>query len=76
MHMKEKKVFVKAFGLNEEGLVDFPRKMSNVRIARIELGDFLGCAWCFPHQLCTGSSRGERIRNWKAFRKKQYKRKD
>ena len=73
MYMKEKKAFVKAFGLNEQGLVDFPTKMSNVRISRIELGEFLGCSHCFPRNPCTGSGRGQFIRNWKSYRKKQHK---
>ena len=72
--MKEKKIFIKAFGLNELGYVDFPRKISNVKIARIELGEIMGCSWCFPHGFETiNSSYYKHRKNWKFHRKKQFK---
>lgn len=72
--MKEKKVFIKAFGLNEFGYLDVPRKMSNVKIERLELGELMGCSWCFPHGFeTTNASCFKNRKSWKFYRKKQYK---
>jgi len=72
--MKEKKVFIKAFGLNEFGLVDFSGKISNIKISRLEFGNLRGCSWCFPHGFETSNSTLSKNRkSWKFKRKKQYK---
>lgn len=72
--MKDKKVFVKAFGLNEFGEVDFPRKISNIKISRLEFGTFMGCSWCFPHGYETiNSTISKNRKSWKFHRKKQYR---
>ena len=70
--MKKFKRFKEAFGLNEYGLINFPRKISGVKISRIKIGKEQGCEWCFPHGYetinCTIPER-----NWKSYRKKQWK---
>ena len=71
--MKDKKVFLSAFGLNEMGVIDFPKKISNVKLARIEWGEYQGCAFCFPHGFeVTNSTWKKNRRNWKYKRKKQF----
>jgi len=73
--VKEKKVFIKSFGLNEFNRVDFPRKISNVQISRIEFGVQMGCSWCFPHGYETANATILKNRkNWKFKRMKQYNR--
>ncbi|WP_198931804.1 hypothetical protein [Labilibacter marinus] len=75
---KAKKEFrlKKAFGYYYPGLVDIPKKFSNVRISRIqnyiEVG---GCNFCFPHGIDTPNSTHEkrRNRNWKRYRKTRWK---
>ncbi|MFT5916142.1 MAG: hypothetical protein ACI81T_002646 [Bacteroidia bacterium] len=74
--MKEKKRFQKAFGLDEFDMVDFPVKISNVQISRMEFGNEMGCAYCFPHGYETvNSTIGKNTRNWKNHRKNQWKEK-
>jgi hypothetical protein len=71
--MRRKKQLGKAFGLIEDGkLIDYPRKISNVKISRMV--NFTGCSYCFPHGLETyNSTIANRQRNWKRFRKWQWK---
>ena len=72
--MKEKKVFIRAFGLNDFGLADFPKKVSNIRISRLEFGRSMGCPWCFPHGYDTINSTSSKNRkSWKFKRAKQYR---
>ena len=72
--MKKQKRMRKAFGINEFGLVDFPVKISNVRVSRIIYGNERGCSWCFPHGWETNNSTiVNRQRNWKRFRKTRWK---
>jgi hypothetical protein len=63
------------FGIDEYGFSMFPSKISNVKILRIN--NFLkmgGCIFCFPHGTETCNSHiNNRQRNWKKFRKNQYK---
>lgn len=65
--MKKFKRFKKAFGLNEFEMIDFPTKIS-----RIKIGKESGCSWCFPHGYetinCTKPQR-----NWKSQRKLKWK---
>jgi hypothetical protein len=69
-----KKKFKKAFGLNEFGLVDFPTKISNVQLSRLEFGNQMGCSWCFPHGYETiNSTIDKNRRSWKYTRKTQYR---
>ena len=73
--MQEKKVFIKAFGLNEFEKVDMPKKISNIRISRIENGIIMGCSWCFPHGYETSNSTFSKNRkSWKFKRQQQYRR--
>ena len=72
--MNEKKVFRKAFRLNEFGLVDFPKKISNVKISRLKYGEERGCSWCFPHGWeTTNATVAKNKKNWKNHRKNQWK---
>lgn len=72
--MREKKVFKKAFRLNEYGFADFPTKISNVKIARLEFGIERGCSWCFPHGWETSNATlFKNRRTWKYHRAKQWK---
>ena len=72
--MKEKKYYAKAFGINEYGKVDFPWKISNVRISRIQWGEFNGCSWCFPHGFETcNSTILKNKKNWKFYRRNQFR---
>ncbi|GMN06308.1 hypothetical protein MTsPCn5_16970 [Croceitalea sp. MTPC5] len=73
--VKSQKKFGKAFGLNEKGLIDFPKKISSVRISRIKNVDKMGgCSYCFPHGIDTTNSKHSKFtRNWKKYRLKQYK---
>ncbi len=74
--MKDKKFgFVKAFGLVEENEIDFPKKIGNSKVARIE--HYLergGCSYCFPHGIETTNSKyRNQQRSWKKYRKTKYK---
>ncbi|ASV32099.1 MULTISPECIES: phosphate ABC transporter substrate-binding protein [Flavobacteriaceae] len=73
--MKYTKRFERAFGLTPEGHIDFPKKISNVRLSRID--NYLkmgGCCYCFPHGIETTNSKySKRTRNWKKHRRNQYK---
>ncbi|MFY7846757.1 phosphate ABC transporter substrate-binding protein [Chryseobacterium gambrini] len=72
--MKKFKTFKKSFGINEYELIDFPKKISNVQISRILYGNEMGCSYCFPHGFETINSKEIKIqRNWKKYRKTQWK---
>ncbi len=73
--MKHAKRFIKAFGLTQEGHIDFPKKISNIRISRIDNYRKMGGCWfCFPHGIETTNSKfSKRTRNWKKYRRNQYK---
>lgn len=72
--MRRESRLTKAFGRNDAGLADVPRKLSGTAVSRIVLGDEAGCAHCFPHGIeTTNSHYRNRQRNWKTHRKKQWK---
>ncbi|WP_336689938.1 MULTISPECIES: phosphate ABC transporter substrate-binding protein [unclassified Chryseobacterium] len=72
--MKKFKTLKKSFGSNEFGLIDFPKKISNVQISRILYGNEMGCSYCFPHGFETINSKEIKFqRNWKKYRKTQWK---
>ncbi|MCD1118531.1 phosphate ABC transporter substrate-binding protein [Chryseobacterium turcicum] len=72
--MKKLKSLRQAFGINECGLIDFPKKVSNVKVSRILYGNDMGCSWCFPHGFETINSKETKFqRNWKKYRKTQFK---
>jgi len=72
--MKRESRLVKAFGSNNAGLADVPRKWSGVKVSRVVLGDDTGCVRCFPHGIETINSHyRNRQRNWKKQRKTQWK---
>ena len=59
----------KAFSVNEYGMVDFPKKVSNVKVSRILFGNKMGCSYCFPHGFETvNSTISNRQKNWKRKR--------
>lgn len=69
--MKTIKALEKAFGVDEYGFVDYPVKISNVKVSRFINA---GCPFCFPHGFEEGNSTiGKNTRSWKCNRKKQYK---
>ncbi|WP_272149268.1 phosphate ABC transporter substrate-binding protein [Tenacibaculum aiptasiae] len=73
--MKNLKRLKKVFGLNEYGFIDFPKKISNVKVSReinyVKMG---GCSFCFPHGFETiNSTISKNTRSWKKNRKKQWK---
>ena len=69
-----KRVFKKAFGEDEYGFALIPIHFSNVQLARLEWGEYMGCSRCFPHGFETVNARHKKIqRSWKQFRKTQYR---
>lgn len=72
--MKKFKTLKKSFGTNECGLIDLPKKISNILISRILYGNEMGCSYCFPHGFETINSKEIKFqRNWKKYRKTQWK---
>jgi len=72
--MKKFKSLRQAFGIDKYGLIDFPEKVSNIRISRILYGNEMGCSYCFPHGCETINSKEIKFqRNWKKYRKTQWK---
>lgn len=75
MKYEKQKKFKKAFRLNELDFIDFPAKISNVKISRIINCDKMGgCPYCFPHGYdMINSTQYNYQRNWKKYRKRQWK---
>ena len=72
--MKKFKSLRQAFGIDKYGLIDFPEKISNIRISGILYGNEMGCSYCFPHGCETINSKEIKFqRNWKKYRKTQWK---
>jgi len=72
--MKKFKSLRQSFGINEYSLIDFPAKISNVKVSRILYGNEMGCSRCFPHGMETINSKEVKFqRNWKKYRKTQWK---
>ena len=72
--MRKETRLKKAFGKNEDGLADLPKKISGTKISRIVIGEDSGCSWCFPHGLETiNSNILNRQRCWKRQRKMPWK---
>ncbi|MGU3373418.1 phosphate ABC transporter substrate-binding protein [Chryseobacterium sp. M5A1_1a] len=72
--MKNNKPLKKVLGINEYGLIDFPRKISGIQISRIIYGDKMGCSYCFPHSFEVVNAKDKKLqRNWKKYRKIQWK---
>ncbi|WP_080778113.1 phosphate ABC transporter substrate-binding protein [Chryseobacterium phocaeense] len=72
--MKKFKKFKKSFGINAYGCIDFPEKISGTQISRLLYGNEMGCSYCFPHGFETVNSHHKNYqRNWKKYRKTQYK---
>ena len=58
-----------AFGIDEYGFAEYPKKMSYVRILRLE--NQLKCSYCKPHKGCNSKYKDQR--SWKEHRDSQYK---
>lgn len=72
--MKKYKTLKQTFGINEYGLINFPKKISGIQISRVIYGNEMGCSYCFPHGFETENSHQEKYqRNWKKYRKNQWK---
>ncbi|MCD9016421.1 hypothetical protein [Parachryseolinea silvisoli] len=72
--MKKQKRLQYVFGVDEFGMIDFPRQFSNVKLCRLMYGRDAGCELCFPHGYETiNSTVANRQRNWKRFRRMQWK---
>jgi hypothetical protein len=72
--MKREIRLIKAYGKNQYGLADVPKKTSGIRVARIHIGEEAGCSRCFPHGHETINSHiVNSQRNWKKQRKNQWK---
>lgn len=66
-------MLIKAFGVNDFGLVDFPVKISSVKVSRLENWLEGGCEWGFPHGYETNNATSAKNwRNWKHHRKQQW----
>lgn len=72
---KHRKRLRKAFGLVKgHEVIDYPPKISGTQISRLLYGNRLGCSWCFPHGWeVVNSTLDNNQRNWKRFRKTQWK---
>ncbi len=72
--MKYYKALRKTFGINEFGMIDYPIKISNVKVSRVLNGINRGCPYCFPHGFETNNAKHCKYqRCWKKYRKTQYK---
>ena len=63
------------FGTNKYGLPDLPKKVSNVKIARLKhTEDRGGCSRCFPHgPETTNVTNKNKRRSWKNYRLNNWK---
>ncbi len=70
---KRQSRFNKAFGIDENGFANIPKKLSNVKIARLlHFDDVGGCPYCFPHGVDTfNCTRYKYQRSWKKHRNTQ-----
>jgi len=67
------KVLGRRFGYTDEGFVDLPVLVSNVRIARIFAEHQGECGRCFPHGFETSNATiSKNRRSWKNYRLRQY----
>jgi hypothetical protein len=72
--MKKETRLTKAFGCNEAGVADLPRKISGTKIARFVHGEEAGCTFCFPHGHEVVNNRyRKRQRAWKSQRRTKWK---
>jgi hypothetical protein len=64
----------KVMGTTPEDVPDTPRKMSNVKLARLAHADERDCSWCFPPGWETSNSTmSKNRRSWKNHRKTQFR---
>jgi hypothetical protein len=64
-----------AFGKDDFGIAVLPKKLSNVKVSRINNFDLMGgCPFCFPHGIeCINSKFSNQNRSWKRYRRTQWK---
>jgi hypothetical protein len=73
-NMKNMKKLKKAFGINEFAMIDFPKKISNIKVSRLLNGELMGCSLCFPHGIETiNSTDRNKEKNWKSLREYKWK---
>lgn len=64
----------KRFGVTEEGFIDLPTKISNVRVARIFAEAHGECGFCFPHGIEKSNATVKKnTRSWKFHRRNQFR---
>lgn len=74
MGKANKSGLMRGFGTSEEGFVDLPSKISNIKISRVENGVAAGCSVCFPHGPETvNASVKKNTRSWKKHRNAQHR---
>ena len=72
--MKREVRLIKAYGKNEYGFADLPKKVSGVFVSRIVIGEESGCSRCFPHGYETINNHYVKYqRCWKKQRRNQWK---
>jgi hypothetical protein len=73
--IKKRRALRKAFGqMDGYNLIDYPQKLSGIRISRLLYGETQGCSWCFPHGWeVINATYNNQQRNWKQQRKTQWK---
>lgn len=72
--MKKNVPLRQKFGFSENGLIDFPKKISGTQISRLMYGNEMGCSYCFPHGYEVVNAKYTKFqRNWKKYRKTQWK---
>lgn len=71
--IKRKKLLNRLFGTNEYGFPDLPIKISGRQISRALIGDFMGCSYCFPHNMETINNKWMKdLKCWKRYYKYQW----
>ncbi len=68
------KAFQRYNDVSDEGFVELPKKISNVRLERVLALGRGECTYCFPHGVEAVNSRHRKdLRCWKRYRKTQYR---
>ncbi len=72
---RKRSLLARAFGTDDFGFPDLPKKMGNVAVARVaHMRDRGGCSRCFPHGFETLNSKFcKNRRSWKYHRRTRYR---
>ena len=66
------KTLGRRFGRTEEGFVDLPAQVSNIKISRIFAEHRGECGRCFPHGFeANNATANKNLRSWKNYRQRQ-----